>query len=58
MTHFQDIQKLRFTHNIPHFYSTTQRFSQPSQPEIYNINLDKMVDSDPSKVTSYPIRFY
>jgi hypothetical protein len=58
MTHFQDIQKLRFNQNIPHYYSTTQRFSQPSQSETYNINIDKFKDNEQSKPTSYTFRFY
>ena len=45
MTHFQDMQKLRFNQNISHYYSTTQKFSQPSQAEIYNINLDKFINN-------------
>lgn len=57
MTHMQDIQRLRQTRNMPPFYATAQRFSQPSQPEIHNINLDQYMQADQSK-GQYPIKMY
>jgi len=54
MSHMQDIQKLRLARNVPPFYSTTQRFIQPSQPEIYNINFDRFVESNQQN----PMKFY
>ena len=57
MTHMEDIQKLRQARNMPPFYATSQRFSQPSQPEIYNINLDKFADQDKLK-GQHTIKFY
>lgn len=58
MTNMQDIQKLRHTRNMPPFYATSQRFSQPSQPEIYNINLDKFAEQDQLRGAQHTIKFY
>ena len=57
-----DIQKLRLNKNPPQtYYSTVQRFSQPSTPDIYNINLDKILGAENEQAQnkgSYPIKFY
>lgn len=55
MSHLRDIQKLRQNHNIPAYYGTTQRFSQPSPSETFNINLDRFADPDPAK--TYSMKF-
>ncbi len=41
MSNMLDIQKLRNNRNVPPFYGTYQRFSQPNQQEIFSINLDR-----------------
>ncbi len=55
MSNLEDIQKLRNNRNLQQFFGTYQRFSQSSQPETYNINLDRFVDPDPSK--TYSMKF-
>lgn len=55
MSHLRDIQKLRNNRNIPPYYTTTQRFSQPNQGETLNINLDRFVEPDHTKI--YPMKF-
>ena len=63
MSNYQDIQKLRINKAPQMQYTTGHRFSQPSQPEIYNINIDRFMGSGHSQEQmqvkqSYPIKFY
>lgn len=61
MANLQDIQKLRINKTPQTYYATSQRFSQPSTPDIYNINLDKMMAANNDQLQNrsmYPIKFY
>lgn len=56
MMNMLDLEKFRTSRNISHQYPATQRFSQPNQQDIYNINYDRVQEQQFKN--TYPTKFY